>query len=471
MLSRIKKLTKIMFVIIGIIILFFLLSPQYGSYEFFKMLRILLIAYGLVVLGMLIFSRVNLPNFIINKFDFSMILFTFYLVVYIGLIINQYSSQYDVVLNWLSPKITVFSMLAFCVTLYTFIYRIKYNTLKDTFSLYKFLSSKHISYFKKGLLIFAILLLLYAIVNIDFNSGSIRRMYLIVNKIVYASVMYLLIYYVTFYVEILSVVNGDSKENFIIPEINNYKYDIDDINEKYRESINDQLKAERMKSDLITNVSHDIRTPLTSIISYVDLLCEKKTLDDEAKDYIQILNKKSWRLNSLIDDLMDATRLSSGNKEVELEILDLYELVSQVEADFEEKISKKNLSIIDNYEDESIYIYADSNSTSRVLENIYGNISKYAMPNTRVYLDMSKENDFVVLTFKNISFEALNIDAEDLVERFVRADESRNTEGNGLGLYIAQSLMELMDGRLELEVNGDLFISRLKFKVSESEVA
>ena len=223
-----------------------------------------------------------------------------------------------------------------------------------------------------------------------------------------------------------------------------------------------RLKSERMKTELITNVSHDIKTPLTSIINYVDLL-QKAQTEEERKEYLAVLDRQSQRLKKLIDDLMDMSKASTGNMSVDITKVDAVEAVNQALGEFADKLDRAMLIPVFRHDDESLPMMADGRLVWRVLSNLLGNAVKYAMPGTRLYIDLSKMGGKVILSVKNISREELNVDADELMERFVRGDDSRNTEGSGLGLNIAKSLMELQKGELQLLVDGDLFKVTLIF--------
>lgn len=218
------------------------------------------------------------------------------------------------------------------------------------------------------------------------------------------------------------------------------------------------LKSERMKTELITNVSHDIKTPLTSIINYVDLL-KKEDLDNEkAAEYIEVLDRQSARLKKLIQDLIDASKASTGNIDVNLIKTDVNVVINQAIGEFEDKLAARNLkTIVKSFNDEC-FVIADGRLLWRVMENLINNIVKYAVDNSRIYIDVAEyDSGHISVTFKNISKEELNISGDELMERFVRGDSSRNTEGSGLGLSIAKSLMELQRGKMEIIVDGDLF--------------
>ena len=223
-----------------------------------------------------------------------------------------------------------------------------------------------------------------------------------------------------------------------------------------------QLRSERMKTELITNVSHDIKTPLTSIINYVDLL--QSTADArQTEQYLEVLGRQSQRLKKLIEDLMEMSKASTGNMTVDIICLDAGETVTQALGEFSDKLDSKDLSVVFQRPEEPAMIRADGRLTWRVLSNLLSNIVKYALPGTRVYVDVTVLESKVLISLKNISKEPLNMTEEELTERFVRGDASRNTEGSGLGLNIAKSLMELQAGQLKLLADGDLFKATLVF--------
>lgn len=240
---------------------------------------------------------------------------------------------------------------------------------------------------------------------------------------------------------------------------------INDIAGGFSNAIKESLKSERLKTELITNVSHDIKTPLTSIINYVDLLKQENIQNEKAKEYIEVLDNKSQRLKKLIEDLVEASKASSGNIKINKEELNVKELLNQVTGEFEDKFNSRCLNIISKLPEETVYIKADSRYLYRVLENTYSNVAKYAEENTRVYIDcILEEKNTVAIYVKNISKDELNISADELMQRFVRGDKSRNTEGSGLGLSIAKSLTELQDGTFNIYLDGDLFKVAIKFK-------
>ena len=223
-----------------------------------------------------------------------------------------------------------------------------------------------------------------------------------------------------------------------------------------------QLKSERMKTELITNVSHDIKTPLTSIINYVDLL-QKPHTQEQQTQYLDVLERQSQRLKKLIDDLMEMSKASTGNMAVDIETVDAAEAVNQALGEFADKLERAQLTPVFRQPEEQVFMMADGRLVWRVMSNLLGNAVKYALPGTRIYLDLLEMDGKVIISMKNISREELNVHADELMERFVRGDTSRNTEGSGLGLNIAQSLMELQKGQLQILVDGDLFKVTLIF--------
>ncbi len=227
-----------------------------------------------------------------------------------------------------------------------------------------------------------------------------------------------------------------------------------------------QMQSERMKTELITNVSHDIKTPLTSIINYVDLL-QKPHSEEEGAEYLEVLSRQSQRLKKLTEDLVEMSKASTGNVAVELSAVDAGEVVLQALGEFGDKLDALPLSVVFPQPQEPVMMRADGRLSWRVMSNLLGNAVKYAMPGTRLYVNVAQMGQWVVISFKNISRESLNISAEELMERFVRGDASRNTEGSGLGLNIARSLMEVQGGSLDLTVDGDLFKVTLTFPAAE----
>ena len=241
---------------------------------------------------------------------------------------------------------------------------------------------------------------------------------------------------------------------------------INNIGEGLLHAVDDSTKNERMKADLITNVSHDIKTPLTSIINYVNLMKLEKIDNERVQGYIQILDEKSQRLRQLTADLVEASKISSGNVKLDMQVIDLVELVYQTSGEFNEKFEQKELTIVTKLPKTAVLIRADGRQLYRVIENLYNNVAKYALEKTRVYVDISYVEEKVVFSIKNVSEHSLareNSNAGDLTERFIRGDSSRTTEGSGLGLSIAKSLTVLMGGVFDIKVDGDLFKASITF--------
>ena len=262
----------------------------------------------------------------------------------------------------------------------------------------------------------------------------------------------------------------------------NYQYKVDEftgfrkefalalngVHQVFLNSVMESMKNERMQTDLITNVSHDIKTPLTSIINYVDLLKRENIENERAKGYIEVLEQKSYRLKHLTEDLVEASKISSGNIKLECMQIQMQEMIYQAGGEFADKFELKGLTLIENLPQESLYIRADGRRLWRVLENLYNNVAKYAMPNTRVYVDLMDLGTEVKFSIKNISEQRLNIEAKDLTERFIRGDISRSTEGSGLGLSIAKNLTELQGGKFSIYLDGDLFRVTITFPKLEA---
>lgn len=243
---------------------------------------------------------------------------------------------------------------------------------------------------------------------------------------------------------------------------------VNHIRDGLMESVNESLKNEKLKADLITNVSHDIKTPLTSIVNSVDLLKRENLGNENARNYIRILDEKSQRLKQLTEDLVETSKITSGNVKLDMQKIDMVELLYQTGGEFNERFEARNLTIVTKIPNKSMYIYADGRQLYRSLENLYTNAAKYALENTRVYVELSNNDNKVVFTIKNVSKNELDIVSDgkvDLTERFVRGEKSRTTEGSGLGLSIAKNLTTLMGGKFEINVDGDLFIATIEYEM------
>ena len=249
-------------------------------------------------------------------------------------------------------------------------------------------------------------------------------------------------------------------------EMKEHAEDLNHIREGINAAVNERMKSEHFKSELITNVSHDIKTPLTSIVNYVDLLAKEELPDEKTREYVAVLSRQSARLKKLLDDLIEASKASTGALTVVPERLDLAVLLDQCVGEYGERLGKAGLELVMLKPQEPLAVMADGRHMWRVFDNLLGNIVKYALPGTRVYLRLEREGDAACVSFRNISREALDRSAEELMERFVRGDDARSTEGSGLGLAIARSLTQLQGGEMELSVDGDLFKVVLRFPLA-----
>ena len=241
--------------------------------------------------------------------------------------------------------------------------------------------------------------------------------------------------------------------------------DINEIGKTINIAVEERLKSERMKNELITNVSHDLKTPLTAIINYISLMKKEDIQPKHLKAYVQVLDKRSQRLKILIEDLFEASKIGSNNIELNLEENDINQLLTQTLVEMEDYINESKLDFIVNTPDKEVYILADGKKTFRVFENIISNILKYSLEKTRVYIDLVESDKKVHISFKNISKYQLNFDPDEITERFTRGDLSRNTEGSGLGLAIAKGLVQAQGGELKVDIIGDLFVVNIDFNM------
>ena len=253
---------------------------------------------------------------------------------------------------------------------------------------------------------------------------------------------------------------------FLLVSIDYYSYS---ISRGLKAAVTEQVKAERLKTDLITNVSHDLKTPLTSIISYVDLLKRENIENPRVQEYITVLEQKSSRLKNLTEDLVEASKASSGNITLDLIPIHYTEILQQSLGEFEDKLAARSLQVLTTLPQEDVLILADGRQLFRVLENLLNNCCKYALLGSRVYIELQKDEEIATFTMKNISEAPLNVSPEELTERFVRGDVSRSTEGSGLGLSIAKSLTKLMNGKMKIEIDGDLYKVSLSFPLVKEE--
>ncbi len=254
---------------------------------------------------------------------------------------------------------------------------------------------------------------------------------------------------------------------YLVGDLKDQAEDLNHIRDGLSRAVDERMKSERLRTELITNVSHDIKTPLTSIVSYVDLLAREEPENEKTREYVEVLQRQSARLKKLTDDLVEASKASTGNLPVNPERLELGVLLDQTAGEYGERLAEKGLDLRVSKPEGPVYVQADPRHLWRMLDNLMNNVLKYAQPGTRVYLDLTRENGRAALSFRNISAEPLNVRAEELTERFVRGDSARSTEGSGLGLAIAASLAKLQNISLALSVDGDLFKVVLGFASEE----
>jgi len=247
-------------------------------------------------------------------------------------------------------------------------------------------------------------------------------------------------------------------------ELKEHAEDLMNIREGLTRAVNERMKSERFQSELITNVSHDIKTPLTSIVNYVDLLAKEELDNDKAREYVTVLIRQSEKLKKLIGDLIEASKASTGVLAVNAQRCELPVLLDQCSGEYKERLENAGLKLMVSKPEGDVSIMADGRHMWRIFDNLMNNVIKYAQPGTRVYLSLSRVNENAVIVLRNISRDELNLSGEELMERFVRGDSSRSGEGSGLGLAIARSLCQLQGGEMSLDVDGDLFKVTLKFK-------
>ena len=240
---------------------------------------------------------------------------------------------------------------------------------------------------------------------------------------------------------------------------------LNDIQAGIEIALAERTKSERMKTELITNVSHDIKTPITSIINYVDLLGKENIESEKVNEYLEVLNRQSLRLKKLVEDIIEAAKITTGNINLNMEEVDAKVLLDQSIGEFAERLKEKQIEVVVSSSEEKMMLLADNRYLWRVFDNIMSNIVKYAKADTRAYVDLKKEDDKLRFIFRNTSREQLNITPDELMERFVRGDKSRYTDGNGLGLSIASSLTKAMGGSMNLTIDGDFFKVILEFDV------
>ena len=277
-------------------------------------------------------------------------------------------------------------------------------------------------------------------------------------------IVFILFKYIGYFNQIVKnindIVQGKNVENLDISGKSVFvklAANVNELKQGLKISQREQVKSERLKSELITNVSHDLRTPLTSLITYSNLLKSENVTEEERRNYIDIIDRKSKRLKVLIEDLFEASKMASGNIELVKTEVEIVQLLQQAMAEYDEKIAASQLQFRVSYDDPPIYAVVDGQKLWRVFDNLIGNILNYSLPHTRVYIDVQNKQNQIDITFKNVSQYELGGNVDELFERFKRGDQSRQTEGSGLGLAIAKSIIDLHEGSMEIDVDGDLF--------------
>lgn len=386
-------------------------------------------------------------------------------VVYIGVnILNKLS----LIITHSKTIVLLAYIMSYIIFAETYFYAIRKKENKKGFLFPKIIKNIKSTY--QPVLEYLLICICYLVIIIFFDGfGYVSYASEIYVIIVWIYTMVLLnelnfrtqIYEITKQVEMMRKGNMNVSIKCTNSELEELGENINHLKQGMEKAVNESIKAERLKTDLITNVSHDLKTPLTSIINYTDLLKKEKIENENAKKYIDILEKKSKKLKILTEDLIEVSKISSGNETVALEKIDFKELVLQANGEFAEKFEEKNLEVISNLPKEAVIVDLDGKKIWRVLENLYQNVYKYSLENTRVYVDLIV-NDHIVFTIKNISKEKLNIPPDELMERFIRGDSSRHTGGNGLGLSIAKDLSKLNGGTLSIQIDGDLFVVKIK---------
>lgn len=302
--------------------------------------------------------------------------------------------------------------------------------------------------------------------------GSVDGIFVIMKAVELLAALYIALNLRTLQKGGEKLANGDFSSpidtRYLIGDFKRYGQELNDVQSGLEQAVQEQMKAEHLKTELITNVSHDIKTPLTSIVNYVDLLKKEDIPSPEAREYIAVLDRQSHRLKKLTEDLVEASKASSGVLNVDLQPTDVNVLFSQIEGEYQERLAACQLTLVTQPPTPGTVIRADSRLLSRVMDNLVSNICKYALPSTRVYVVSTLSREAVTISFKNVSRDELNISPDELMERFVRGDASRHTEGSGLGLSIARSLVQLQGGRFDLAIDADLFRADITFPLSES---
>ncbi len=401
---------------------------------------------------------------------------------------SYYNFTYTAVFTFVIGTIDYFLALGYTMSLAT---RVKLRVLIKNTLLYrltvflakgfkklgkaiKFLLS-NISLVKKTVMVLSVIVLLEIIIALIVEAyvWIYNRTEVLIALIITANVIFALaaLYFAIILQKIKKggekIAGGELEHKidstYMFGDFKDFAQSLNNINDGLQSAVNEKMKSERFKTELITNVSHDIKTPLTSIINYVDLIKKEKTENETVKQYIDVLDRQSGRLKKLVEDLVEASKASTGNLTVNYAPCDVGVLLEQTLGEFSERLEKVRLSTVLNIPEEKVEIWADGRHLWRIFENLMSNICKYSLEGTRVYIDVLSQNKKTQIIFRNISKYQLNVSSDELTERFVRGDSSRNTEGSGLGLSISKSLAELQNGEMNISIDGDLFKVVLQF--------
>ncbi|MBQ1827448.1 MAG: HAMP domain-containing histidine kinase [Erysipelotrichaceae bacterium] len=323
----------------------------------------------------------------------------------------------------------------------------------------------------KYLLLMAAICLASFLITVIYDTSTRMTLWLIETLLLCSFGFYVLLNMQKLKVSGQKLAQGDlsytTETRKLLPEFRKHAENLNSLAKGMNIAVQQSIKSEKMKTELITNVSHDLKTPLTSLVNYSSLIANEKTDNPKIAEYSEVLLRQSEKLKRLIDDLVEASKATTGNLEVEMSRCDASVFVDQAAGEYQQKLQDAGLTLVTHVPEEEISIMADGRRMWRIFDNLMNNICKYSQPQTRVYLSLEKSGNDAVFTFKNTSSQQLDISEEELMQRFVRGDSSRSSEGNGLGLSIARSLAELQKGSLSLQIDGDLFKAILKFPLAD----
>lgn len=411
-------------------------------------------------------------------FDISLLLVLFITFAYV-LFLEEIYYFYDLFAIIICVILTIVVLAIYLAFIESIIVRIKTKTLLSNNLIARFfgfikhifaIASSNISLTWKTALGFCLFTLFEFIIIGLFgcNMQDFGLFLFILLKLIEIPLLFVCVYALYFLQQgAKKIADGQTNykiaHKFLFGEFKKHADSLNNINQAINKAVGERVKSENMKTELITNVSHDLKTPLTSLVNYIDLLKKTEIDNETANEYIDVIDRQAQRLKKLTVDIVDASKAATGNIEVHNEKTVLNVMLTQATGEYSEQLENKNLSIVQILPEEDICIFADGRLLWRVFDNIFNNICKYSLNYTRVYLSLENKNGKAVVTFKNISSVELNVSPEELTERFVRGDSSRNTEGSGLGLSIAKSLCEIMDGKFDIFIDGDLFKVVLTF--------